>query len=802
MNDATDKKREALRLKSSATLELDRVLSLLSDHAVSPAAGLLVRALVPADTLDEARRRSQETSAACHLLGVHGCPHFSGIRDVGASLSRAAMGGTLNPRELLDIACLLSATRNVKAYRNADARDGGTAIDFLFSQLNPNKYLEDRIGAVIVSEEEIADTASTDLYDLRRKMRQKNNKMRETLQKMISSPATVKLLQDPIITLRSDRFCLPVKAEHRGEVPGLVHDVSSSGSTFFIEPMSVVQMGNEMRELLAAEEMEIERILSALSVEVDGFADSIRNNFDTLVALDFVFAKAKYSYDIHASAPQWNERGEVLLKNARHPLIDPKVVVPITVRLGGSFDTLVVTGPNTGGKTVTLKTLGLLCLMAACGLHLPADDDSTVPLFSLVLSDIGDEQSIEQSLSTFSSHIKNIVSILEVAGDGTLALFDELGAGTDPVEGAALATAIIQAARSQGALIAATTHYAELKVFALTTKGVENASCEFDVETLRPTYKLLIGVPGKSNAFAISRRLGLREDIIEAARQHVALDNARFEDVLSELERRRQDWERKQAEADVARQAAREDERKLAELRAQMEKERDKHTERARAEARLILEQARQAAEEAMQTAQDLSRRQAKEESVQALNDARADLRRSLRQAEDRVGVVRRDDDESPARPTRPIVKGDSVELKKLGTLAHVLETDGDKLTLQAGIMKVTVQRSEVRLAEEQKVSAPVRVSQPQSSGPRMETAARELDLRGMASDEALLDLDRFIDGALMSGLTALTVIHGKGTGVLRTAVQKALRQHPSVKSFRLGRYGEGEQGVTIVELK
>ncbi|MDR3206739.1 MAG: endonuclease MutS2 [Oscillospiraceae bacterium] len=798
----SDDLKRVLREKSYRTLELPRVLDMLAAHAVSDAARAAALSLRPAETVWEAERRQEETTAARRLLGTRGSPGFSGVRAVGGALARAEAGGVLQPRELLDIAALLGCARSVKQFGGQDEA-AKTALDHLFAVLRGNKYLEEKILTVLLSEDEIADQASPQLADIRRRMRSLSARAREKLQSMVTSPAYAKCLQEPIVTIRGGRFVIPVKSEHRGEIHGLVHDVSSSGATLFIEPSSVVEMGNQLRELAIQEKNEIERILAELSAEAAAHGDDIAADYEALAALDLIFAKGKLSWQLEAGPPALTDRADITLVRARHPLIDPKKVVPITVRLGREFDTLIITGPNTGGKTVALKTLGLLALMAACGLHLPADDGSEAGLFEAVLADIGDEQSIEQSLSTFSAHMTNIVSILAVTGPSTLALFDELGAGTDPVEGAALAQAIIQHTRALGARVAATTHYAELKAFAIETAGVENASCEFDVDSLQPTYRLLIGIPGKSNAFAISRRLGLGESVIEAAKAHVGAENAGFEDILTKLETERQAMERMRIEADAARREAEEINRAAKRAGETLRKDRDAVLDRARAEARLLIEQARMAADEALSEARDLQKQAAEGAQTRNLGEARAELRRRLREADDATGGAARPEERPPPKPTRPLVPGDTVELLSLGAKASVLAVQGDTLSLQAGLLKVTVKADEVRLAEEQKITLPARpVSAGEPRAPRMAPAVLELDLRGLASDEALLELDRFLDGAILSGMHTVTVIHGKGTGVLRQAVQAALRTHRQVEAFRLGKYGEGEQGVTIVTLK
>ena len=567
--------------KSIRVLELPRLLEMLEHHTVSAEAKARARRLTPSDDFGEVNRLLDETDAARKMIMLRGSPAFGGVRDVGESLSRAERGGMLNTRELLDIAGLLTNVRRVQDYYKED--EEGTVIDKLFLSLHPNRFLEEKITTAILDENEIADAASPELAEIRRHKRAAAAKGRQILQRIISSPSYRNVLQDALITQRGGRFVVPVKAECRGELPGLVHDTSSSGATIFVEPMGVVQANNELKELEAKEEKEIDRILYALSGEAANFSRDILWDYDILVHLDLIFARGELSYRMNAMRPELKKDGSVYLRHARHPLLDPAKAVPIDIELGRSFDTLVITGPNTGGKTVSLKTLGLLCLMTQCGLHIPCDDRSAVSIFSSVLADIGDEQSIEQSLSTFSAHMKNIVQILDEADEHCLILFDELGAGTDPVEGAALAIAVIEQARSQGAKIAATTHYAELKTFAMTTAGVENASCEFDVETLCPTYKLLVGIPGKSNAFAISKRLGLSEAVIEKAKAQMDSESIHFEDVLTQLEQKRQQLEKEKAEVDRLYAQREEDARKAREFRTQME--RSKENARSRGQA-------------------------------------------------------------------------------------------------------------------------------------------------------------------------------------------------------------------------
>ena len=788
--------------KSIRTLELPAVLEKLAAKAVSQAAKDRCLKLTPSTDAEEVLRLLDETDAAKERLGLHGSPSFSGVKDVSAALTRADHGGMLNTRELLDIAGVLTASRRVSDY-DAQRQGEETVLDRLFTSLHTNKYLEEQIRSAILDEETIADTASSELADIRRKMRLAASKGRQILQRIISSPSYAKVLQEALITQRDGRFVVPVKAECKGSMPGLVHDISSSGATLFVEPMGVVQANNELKELEAREQKEIDRILRQLSAACAGSMENILWDYDILVHLDVIFARAQLSYQLNASRPEVRRRGGVTLRRARHPLLDQAKAVPITVELGQQFDTLVITGPNTGGKTVTLKTIGLLCLMAQCGLHIPADSGSAVRVFHRVLADVGDEQSIEQSLSTFSAHMSNIVQILREVDDQSLLLFDELGAGTDPIEGAALAIAIIESARSQGALIAATTHYAELKTFAMTTAGVENASCEFDVQTLRPTYRLLIGIPGKSNAFAISRRLGLDESVIQAAQAQMDSDSVRFEDVLTQLEEKRQRLEKAQAEADRLWRQREEDARKARTFREQMEKAKDNARTKGEAEAKRIVRQAQAQADEIFAQLDQLRRQQQKQLSFQELNDAKAAVRHSLNQAQDALHI--HDQPQEPVyTPSRPIEVGDLVELPGVKMAASVLAVNNDgTLLLQAGKMKMTVKAQQVRLPEGQPKKKPAAPASGGSAKLNLQSrAASELDIRGYETLEAESVVENYIDSAVMAKLGTVTIIHGKGTGALRKAVHEMLKRNKAVKSFRLGRYGEGEAGVTVVELK
>jgi len=784
--------------KSLLKLELDQVLHLLSECAGSVGgkeACMLVR---PSSDLEDVELMLQQTTAAYDLCTRKGNPVFGDVTDVSASLERADRGGSLQPVELLRIAGVLRCARNIKGYVSEDDKE--TVLDELFRALTPNKYLEDKIFGAILSEEEIADNASPALSDIRRHMRIQSGKIRDSLQKVISSPAYSKYLREPIITIRGGRYVVPVKSECRNDVPGLVHDVSATGSTFFIEPMSAVNANNALRELELKEKKEIERILAELSSEAAAHREDINLDYRMLVQLDVIFAKAKLAYRMHAWAPVMNNEGKIDLRKARHPLIDPKCVVPITVRLGTDFDSMIITGPNTGGKTVTLKTIGLLTLMAECGLHIPAGDGSVLSTFDAILADIGDEQSIAQSLSTFSSHMRTIVDVVAQCDDRTLVLFDELGAGTDPAEGAALATAIIEFCRKMGSRVVATTHYAELKLYAMRTKGVINASCEFDVETLRPTYKLLIGIPGKSNAFAISRKLGLSEEILKEADDLVSKSDKDFEDVLSQLEQQRQQMEAARMEAERLKRETEKIRQQSEEASIQLQKEKDKAMEAARREAQKIIEDARFAANAASEELKALRKQLQDSADASNINQRQADVRRSLNEMESKIRSAQ-PKQERP-QPKREILIGDTVELLKLGTKASVIAINKDgTYQLQAGILKLNAKKDEIYLLENVNPYK-AKGGRPAHSGREMKMTAMssEIDLRGMDQVEAICVLDNYLDSAMRANLPSVRIIHGKGTGALRNAVQQSLKRNKYVKKFRLGVYGEGEDGVTIAE--
>ena len=781
--------------KSIQLLELPQVLAMLAEQAVTQEGKERCAALRPFTEEDDVARAQEETTAAVKMLSLYGTPSLSGVKPVGPSLQRADMGGSLNTTELLEIAGVLRAARAGKEYGGGEEK---TCIDHLFRSLTANRYLEERITGSIVGESELSDAASSELASIRRHIRAAEGKVRDILQKLVSSSQS-KYLQENIITTRAGRFVVPVKSEHKNDIPGLVHDVSASGGTFFIEPMGVVKANNELRELRAREKKEIERILAELSAECAAHKEDILQDYTLLVLLDCIFARAGLSVRMSGTQPRLSRR--VLdLKRARHPLLDPRKAVPNDLKLGEDYDTLVITGPNTGGKTVTLKTMGLLTLMAQCGLHIPAGADSSVRVVRQVLADIGDEQSIAQSLSTFSSHMTNIVGILKETDERTLVLFDELGAGTDPVEGAALAAAIIQRTRELGAHVAATTHYAELKIFAMTTPGVENGSCEFNVETLEPTYRLLIGIPGKSNAFAISRRLGLDEAVIQAAARRIDSESVRFEDVLTQLEQRRQELERERDEAARLRREAEEARDKAREYRREMERARDKAAEKARAEAEEVLRQAREASDQVFAQLRELEKQSRREQNWQQVNDQRAQARHLLNEAEDRLG--RREERPAPP-PTRPAREGDTVELVSMGTRATVLSVNKDgTLRLQAGILTITAKQEEVRVVEGETQKKVERQVSSARAKLRSAGAPAQVDLRGMTVDEALAALDLYLDNAMLARLESVTIIHGKGTGAVRRAVREHLKRSRYVKSFRPGRFGEGEDGVTVAELK
>ena len=776
------------------TLELDKILEMLKEETSIEEAGELALAVEPQYSLDKAQELLTQTEDAHMLIGRFGAPSFGGISNVTNPLRRAEASGCLNTSELLSVA---RALRVIKGVRDWHAHCSGvsTSLDGYFRTLYTNPNLSDRITSCIIGADEISDGASRELADIRRRMRIAASKARETLEKIIRSSTYQKYLQEAIITQRDGRYVVPVKQEFRSQVAGLVHDTSSSGSTVFIEPMGVVNANNDIRVLKGEEEKEIERILFELSGMCAGCASEIIESYKTLVELNLIFAKAHLAYRMKAVRPVMNDEGVIDLKAARHPLIPKDKVVPTDIRLGEDFDTLVITGPNTGGKTVCLKTLGLLTLMAMCGLMVPAGDNSRLSVFRRVLVDIGDEQSIEQSLSTFSAHITNIIGIIKLANRSTLAVIDELGAGTDPVEGAALAVAILEKLRERGAKIAATTHYSELKEYALKTPGVENGCCEFDVTTLRPTYKLLIGVPGKSNAFAISKRLGMEDDVIDRARILTSAESRQFENVVESLEISRRELA---DELERARQATLDAQQKQAQA--------EKELERAKTEAKREVDMAKHKAQELAAK----TRAQAYaiiDELEQAKKNSKYDaeqkskFKTGMKVLEETADPIK-ESEKSDYKLPRELKPGDNVLIFDIDKKAVVLEKpEKDSVLVQAGIIKTRVKLNNLRLLEDEKVTVPKRRERTVTKDVKS-LAKTEIDVRGQTAEEAVMSVDSAIDSCMLSNIHMLTVIHGKGTGVLRSRIQNYLRHHKAVKSFRLGTFGEGESGVTIVELK
>ena len=781
------------------TLELDKVLNRAVQLCACQETKEMMQALEPAPTIEDERYDLTQTNAINALLIKNGSPRFGSVREVRRIVAHARKGGILSMGELLEIAPTLRNFSGLSQWYGLSEHEM-LPTDDLFFALAPQPVLEKQISESIISPEEMADTASVTLHDLRRKIRQTEDSIRTKLDNIIRNSTTNKFLQDAVVSLRNGRYVVPVRAEYRGEVGGVIHDVSSTGATVFVEPTAVVEANARIMQLRAQEQEEITRILTSFSTQVGSLEPQFTYSYDAMLKIDLLLAKARLAVEQNAFMPAVSDTVHFKLNKARHPLIDKKKVVPVDIELGSEYDTLVITGPNTGGKTVTLKTIGLLAAMTQCGLHIPCADGSTMPVFHEIMADIGDEQSIEQSLSTFSAHMTNTVRMLKECDDRSLLLFDELGAGTDPTEGAALAIAVIEHVRKCGAIVAATTHYAELKLYAMRTSGVMNASCEFNVETLQPTYRLLIGVPGKSNAFAISKRLGIDEAILEQARSLVSQNDVNFEDVLTQLDQQRQEMEKAKEEAERLRRETEKQKEKSDEYYAQIKQEKEKAAQQARKEAQYIIDDARRAADAVYEELKQL-RKQAKNGAfVPGSNEKQAQLRRNLNEAESRMQPQR--EEKQRPEPTRAIRIGDTVELLKLGTKATVLAINKDgSYQLRAGILQVTAKPEEVYLLENETQNAAKKVIAGKVR--ELKAAAQpELDIRGMAVDEALPVLDNFLDAAYMGNLPNARIIHGKGTGVLRAAVQDELRRCKYVKSFRLGVYGEGESGVTIVEFK
>lgn len=788
--------------KTAKILELDKILQLLSNEAALEDSKERSLKITPLVDIGEVSRELSATNDAYLFMAKYQAPSFGRAVNVASELRRAAASAVLSTVELLDIAETLRVVRSLKAWREDCLNIGETTIDYLFDGLVPNKYLEDKITFAIKGENQISDNASPKLYDIRRKILSRTDKIKDILEKIVRGN-TAKYLQEAIVTQRDGRYVVPLKVENKGQLSGIVHDISSTGSTLFIEPMSVVETNNEIRVLKLEEQEEIDRILAELSAEAGGFADSIIASYDSVVELDLIFAKAKLAYKMKATMPNINNKGEVYLKNARHPLINYKQVVPITVELGKEFNSIIITGPNTGGKTVTLKTVGLLTLMTMCGLLIPVDDGSDVAVFSKVFADIGDEQSIEQSLSTFSSHIVNIISILETADDDSLVLLDELCAGTDPIEGAALAKGILMRLSAFGTRVLVTTHYPELKAYAIDTAGVEIASCEFDVATLKPTYKLILGLPGRSNAFAISQRLGMPADLIDNVKSQLSDDDTRFERVVATLEKARLDAEHEREKAVKLRIELEKSRNRAELLELENQTKQKKLMDATREKANNIIEIARYKSSLLLNELEEIKKSLNAENAAKLLDKARQGYKSTLRELEDTANPV--EENKASGEAVTSLQKGDIVIVADLGRDATVIDVKSDKQQayVMSGSIKMWVGFDNLRLKRKNAPSTEVKKTRKVTG--MMSRANRqvsgEIDIRGMASDEAILELDKYIDNAVVSGLETIRIIHGKGTGVLRKSVQTHLRSHKAVKSFRLGTFGEGENGVTVAEL-
>ncbi len=793
--------------KTLKTLEFDKIRQMLATHALTEGAKALALSLSPTDDRDEVLARLRRTTDAKRLMNVKGMPPFGDVKDMEDICDRAEKGATLTPRELLDAANVLRTSRSLLEYIKVN-RLFDTVLDEIFERVIPDKKTEDKIFHDIISEELIADDASPELSDIRRKKRSASSKIKDVLQKFVGNSSYSKYLQENIVTTRNGRYVVPVKAEYRGEVKGLVHDTSSSGATLFVEPMGVVDANNELRVLETREEKEIEKILATLSAMVAEVADAIWLNYKNITELAFIFACGELSFKMDGVAARItdDETREIVLHGSRHPLINKDKVVPTNIEIGNGYDTMIITGPNTGGKTVTLKTLGLFALMTQSGLHIPAKDDSCICIFDNILVDIGDEQSIEQSLSTFSSHMVNIVSIMSQVGERSLVLFDELGVGTDPVEGAALAVSVIETVRSKGAMCAATTHYAELKIYALDTEGVRNASCEFDVETLKPTYKLIIGTPGRSNAFAISTKLGLPEEIVKRAEALVSSDNRRFEDVIEKLDANRIQMEKERAEAEQLRSEyerfKREAEKEIKEKLARA----DKELNNAYAKAASLVESAKLSSDYVLAELDKVRKARESANLGEELERTRRQIRQHLRENESKFNPVDEKTDENYVLP-RPLRKGDKVYIVNIGKEGILTDEPdrGGNVNVRAGIISMKTKVENLKLIEEETtVTGKDKVKQ-KASDYKVKVSRdfkSEIDLRGMTGDEAWLAVDKYLDEATVAGIRSVHLIHGKGTGALKNALWKFLRGDRRIASFRIGQYGEGDGGVTVVELK
>ena len=798
--------------KTRSTLEFDRVCEMLAECAPTEGSRAMAYTLMPSDEIGTVLRRLRRTTDARRMSDAKGMPSFGMVVDIGDACERAEKGAVLTPRELLDIARVLTTSRTLREY-GTENRNFETSLDEMFERLIPNRHLESEITHSILAEDMIADEASSALADIRRNIRSVNNRIKETLQKYISGGTHAKYLQENLVTTRDGRYVIPVRAEHRGDVPGLLHDTSASGATLFIEPMPVVEANNELRMLRAKEEREIEKILATLSAHVSDAGTALSLNYRNITELAFIFACGELSSRMRGIAPTLTGQRMVSLTRARHPLIDKNQVVPIDLSIGREedgtgYDTLIITGPNTGGKTVALKTLGLFCLMAQSGLHSPAEEPSSMCLFDRVLVDLGDEQSIEQSLSTFSSHMVNIVDILKNLTTKSLVLFDELGGGTDPVEGAALAVAIIDAVRKAGAVCAATTHYAELKAYALSTPGVCNASCEFDVETLKPTYRLIIGTPGKSNAFAISSKLGLPDEIVENAKAYISADNKKFEDVIGELEQSRLEMEKEKATAHRLREEYETFKNRAERQISQRLTESETMLNKAKEKAQALLTGAKASSDYILEQADKVRRAQQTDRLAQQLEETRRNVREHIRASEALIDPVEEQTRNENYVLPRALHKGDEVMLMNIRK-PGILLTDPDSrgnVTVKAGIITSKTNISNLQLIEndntfvitadrDRKKASDFRAQVSYDFKP-------EIDLRGMTGEEAWLAVDKYLDEAQLHGIHTVSLIHGKGTGALRKALWEFLRRDRRIANYRLGQYGEGDSGVTLVEVK
>ncbi len=795
--------------KMLRTLEFEKITAMLAEHAAVAGAKGRAQALAPSEDIETVLLRQSRTEDAKRLINHKGYPSFSADESVVASAERAYKGAVLSPKELLSIASLLSSTRALLDYIHTD-KPFETGLDELFARLLPNRTLEDRIRTAILSEDMIADEASPALADIRRKIRVANNKIKDTLQSYVGGNR-LKYLQENIVTMRNGRYVVPVKAEYRNEIKGLVHDTSSSGATLFVEPMAVVDANNELKSLAAAERNEIDRILAELSVAAGECTSLISLNYYNIVELSFIFACASLAIEMKAERPHIEEGRKIELHRARHPLLDKTKVVPIDVAVGEHHDSLIITGPNTGGKTVTLKTLGLLTVMAQSGLQIPALDNSRIGIFDQVLVDIGDEQSIEASLSTFSSHMVNIVDILASASENSLVLFDELGAGTDPIEGAALAVAILEKTKAVGAVTAATTHYAELKAYALETERVQNASCEFDLETLRPTYRLIVGTPGKSNAFAISEKLGLDPAIIDRAGRLIEREDKQFEEVITRLDTERAEMEKAKEQHEKLRTEYESFKaRAERELNAKIKKTEDE-VEKQALKARQILDSARASSEFIFRQLEDLKKQEDKDARNRMMQSAKEQIRSHLRETEalfEGLAISEVSLDEDYVLP-RPLAVGDKVYLVSLGKegVVTALKDKKGMYAVTSGILKTKVEEKELRLLDgkqafRKKAEPPKKPSEGKVKKSIVSTFRPEIDVRGMIGDDAWFVIDKYLDDAVLANIPTVRIIHGKGTGALRAALWKYFKTDRRIKSYRHGEWGEGDAGVTIIEFK